>query len=309
MKTDIHPEYVQAHVRCTCGNEFETRSTQVRDPRRDLLELPSRSTPVVRSSSTPADASTASSGAPPSGRPAAEAAPSVAAAHESERLPDGSLVARSGRPRGRPGGARGRDDARRLDVGGGRPRPERRAAPRRPAPGRRRGGRRRDRGPELPARLGAQAPPLAALPIVRGVVALGESLKIGFKALNISANAQLPADEEAISGNTWARRRRRSRWRCAIGLFFVLPVGLTSLFKDALPNSRRSSSSSRSSSGSRSSSSTSGRSRGCATCSASSSTTAPSTRRSPATRRASSSRPRTRSASAACTRAAGRASC
>jgi large subunit ribosomal protein L31 len=28
MKTDIHPEYVEAHVRCTCGNEFTTRSTQ-----------------------------------------------------------------------------------------------------------------------------------------------------------------------------------------------------------------------------------------------------------------------------------------
>ena len=28
MKTDIHPEYVVAHVRCTCGNEFETRSTK-----------------------------------------------------------------------------------------------------------------------------------------------------------------------------------------------------------------------------------------------------------------------------------------
>ncbi|HWI07583.1 MAG TPA: 50S ribosomal protein L31 [Solirubrobacteraceae bacterium] len=28
MKTDIHPEYVAAHVRCTCGNEFMTRSTQ-----------------------------------------------------------------------------------------------------------------------------------------------------------------------------------------------------------------------------------------------------------------------------------------
>ena len=28
MKTHIHPEYVQAHVRCTCGNQFETRSTQ-----------------------------------------------------------------------------------------------------------------------------------------------------------------------------------------------------------------------------------------------------------------------------------------
>ena len=28
MKADIHPEYVPAHVRCTCGNEFWTRSTK-----------------------------------------------------------------------------------------------------------------------------------------------------------------------------------------------------------------------------------------------------------------------------------------
>ena len=28
MKADIHPEYVLAHVRCSCGNEFETRSTK-----------------------------------------------------------------------------------------------------------------------------------------------------------------------------------------------------------------------------------------------------------------------------------------
>src|SRR5207344_1687352 len=28
MKADIHPNYVTAHVRCTCGNEFETRSTK-----------------------------------------------------------------------------------------------------------------------------------------------------------------------------------------------------------------------------------------------------------------------------------------
>jgi large subunit ribosomal protein L31 len=28
MKTDIHPEYVTAHVRCSCGNEFLTRSTK-----------------------------------------------------------------------------------------------------------------------------------------------------------------------------------------------------------------------------------------------------------------------------------------
>ncbi|MFT4036471.1 MAG: 50S ribosomal protein L31 [Patulibacter sp.] len=27
MKTDIHPEYVEAHVTCTCGNTFTTRST------------------------------------------------------------------------------------------------------------------------------------------------------------------------------------------------------------------------------------------------------------------------------------------
>src|ERR1700755_3479478 len=28
MKTEIHPEYVEATVRCTCGNEFVTRSTK-----------------------------------------------------------------------------------------------------------------------------------------------------------------------------------------------------------------------------------------------------------------------------------------
>lgn len=28
MKSDIHPAYVSAHVRCTCGNEFTTRATR-----------------------------------------------------------------------------------------------------------------------------------------------------------------------------------------------------------------------------------------------------------------------------------------
>ena len=28
MRNGIHPEYVEAHVRCTCGNEFQTRSTK-----------------------------------------------------------------------------------------------------------------------------------------------------------------------------------------------------------------------------------------------------------------------------------------
>ena len=28
MKTEIHPEYVESAVRCTCGNQFTTRSTE-----------------------------------------------------------------------------------------------------------------------------------------------------------------------------------------------------------------------------------------------------------------------------------------
>jgi large subunit ribosomal protein L31 len=28
MKTGIHPDYRLAHVRCACGNEFDTRSTK-----------------------------------------------------------------------------------------------------------------------------------------------------------------------------------------------------------------------------------------------------------------------------------------
>src|SRR3954463_3619784 len=74
---------------------------------------------------------------------------------------------------------------------------------------------------------------LLRLPIIRGVVALGESLGIGFKALGISANAQLPEEEEEISGFMWVRTIVFALV-LAIGLFFVVPVGLTSLFKDQL---------------------------------------------------------------------------
>jgi len=28
VKTDIHPLYATAHVKCACGHEFETRSTR-----------------------------------------------------------------------------------------------------------------------------------------------------------------------------------------------------------------------------------------------------------------------------------------
>ncbi len=77
---------------------------------------------------------------------------------------------------------------------------------------------------------------LLRLPIVRGVVALGESLAIGFKALGISANAQLPEEEKEISGGMWAGTIVVALL-LAVGLFFVLPVGLTSLIKDELDSS------------------------------------------------------------------------
>jgi uncharacterized protein YqhQ len=71
-------------------------------------------------------------------------------------------------------------------------------------------------------------------PVIRGVVALAESLKIGFRALAISANAQLdPAEQEQIGGFTWGVTIAFSLV-LAIGLFFVVPVGATSLIKDWL---------------------------------------------------------------------------
>jgi uncharacterized protein YqhQ len=70
-------------------------------------------------------------------------------------------------------------------------------------------------------------------PVIRGVVALVESLKIGFSALNLAANAQLKEDEEPISGGMWAGTMLVALL-FAVGLFFVVPVGLTSLFKDRL---------------------------------------------------------------------------
>jgi uncharacterized protein YqhQ len=77
---------------------------------------------------------------------------------------------------------------------------------------------------------------LLRLPIVRGVVALVESLVIGFKALGFSANAQLPEEEQEISGGMWFGTVVVAL-ALAIGLFFVVPVGLTSLIKDQLNSS------------------------------------------------------------------------
>jgi uncharacterized protein YqhQ len=86
------------------------------------------------------------------------------------------------------------------------------------------------------------------LPVVRGVVALGESMAIGFKALGISANAQLAAAGEGepdgeqgggpteISNGMWAGTIVVALV-FAIGIFFLLPLGLTSLIKHQLNSS------------------------------------------------------------------------
>src|SRR6185312_9273306 len=64
------------------------------------------------------------------------------------------------------------------------------------------------------------------LPIVRGVVALGESLAIGFRALGVSANAQLPPGEgeeepQEISSGVWFGTVFVALV-FAIGLFFLI---------------------------------------------------------------------------------------
>jgi uncharacterized protein YqhQ len=79
------------------------------------------------------------------------------------------------------------------------------------------------------------------LPIVRGVVALGGSMAIGFKALEISANAQMPPEE----GEPEAAEIPKAVWigtvvlalALAVVLFFLIPVGLTSLIKKQLHSS------------------------------------------------------------------------
>jgi uncharacterized protein YqhQ len=79
------------------------------------------------------------------------------------------------------------------------------------------------------------------LPIVRGVVALGGSMAIGFRALEVSANAQLPEEEEQEQ----EQEIPRAVWvgtvvfavALSIVLFFLIPVGLTSLIKGELGSS------------------------------------------------------------------------
>jgi uncharacterized protein YqhQ len=70
------------------------------------------------------------------------------------------------------------------------------------------------------------------LPVVRGVVALVESLRIGLRALAISANAQLEASERDRSdavGDRLSGLTSALAVGFGIGLFFGVPLGITGL--------------------------------------------------------------------------------
>ncbi|MHB1835340.1 MAG: DUF1385 domain-containing protein [Solirubrobacteraceae bacterium] len=84
---------------------------------------------------------------------------------------------------------------------------------------------------------------LYRLPVVRGVVGLGQSLAIGLRALGISAGQALadpdaePSQSEAeIPRSVWAGTVVLSI-AFAVGLFFVVPVSATSLIKNQLGSS------------------------------------------------------------------------
>lgn len=66
------------------------------------------------------------------------------------------------------------------------------------------------------------------LPVVRGVVALVESMGIGIKALGIAANKQLGEEEEEIGGTTWALTVAFSLI-FSVAFFFLLPLGIINL--------------------------------------------------------------------------------
>ena len=102
-------------------------------------------------------------------------------------------------------------------------------------------------GTELPGEIEVTSEPLVSwakrhrllrLPVIRGVVALGESLKIGFRALAISANAQLVDEDgeqaEPIGGLTWGLTIAASRCCSRSACSSSSRSAATSLIKDQL---------------------------------------------------------------------------
>jgi len=76
----------------------------------------------------------------------------------------------------------------------------------------------------------------ARIPVLRGVIALVESLGIGFKALSIAASAQLGEEAEELPGGIWIAVLVVA-FVFAIGLFFVVPVTLVNLIRHQLGSS------------------------------------------------------------------------
>jgi uncharacterized protein YqhQ len=81
--------------------------------------------------------------------------------------------------------------------------------------------------------IAARRPLLRRVPVARGVVALWDSLSIGMRALQIAAVVQLPRQDgepAEIPRGAWAAMVVVSL-AFAVGLFFVVPVGATSLVR------------------------------------------------------------------------------
>ncbi len=86
---------------------------------------------------------------------------------------------------------------------------------------------------EFPLVPYAQRHPILKFPVVRGVVALVESLVIGMRALQLSANESLGEEEKPLGKKEMGVTLAVSL-AIAIGLFFLAPLGLTSLLKGVL---------------------------------------------------------------------------
>jgi uncharacterized protein YqhQ len=75
--------------------------------------------------------------------------------------------------------------------------------------------------------------PFLKLPVVRGVVALVESLFLGVRALSLSANESLGEEEQELSKKELGLTLLVAM-AFAVGLFFLLPLFFTGLFKGHL---------------------------------------------------------------------------
>jgi uncharacterized protein YqhQ len=81
----------------------------------------------------------------------------------------------------------------------------------------------------LPA--GTADRPWRRWPVVRGVVALGEALRLGLRALAIAADAQRAGEDPELTPGRWAALVAIAL-AVAVGLFFLVPLALAGLVTD-----------------------------------------------------------------------------